>query len=382
MKKIDLGKTANRITVAAFVAAAFGSANPANAQSNVSTGQPKVKVAISGFINKAMLYADDGKTSRTLVIDNPASLSTRFNVTANAPVTADVSFGGQIEMEYASNNGAVVTLQGNGDFNQNQTTWAERKGEVWIVSKRFGKVSLGQGSQATDAIIEYDLSGTAISGNYADAALIGNSMLFTNSATGGTTAVSVATVMDSVNGGNVDRIRYETPAFAGFTLATAFVSGGAYDVALLYSGKVGSFDIAAGAGYYNLNSISTTNDYRASGSLSVLHASGINATVAGGKIAWKSGINQSDASFMYGKLGYIAKIFGTGPTSFGVDYAKYDDVGATGDEADQFSVGVVHSFADIGAELYALGKNYSLDRTGTVSYDDIRLVMTGLKIAF
>lgn len=382
MKHTEIKKALSTVALTALAVGGMSWAGPASAQSNLSNNQSKVKLAFSGFINKAVLFADDGETSRTLVIDNPASLSTRFNLTADAPVTADVSFGGQIEMEYASNNGTVVTLQGNGDFNQAQTTWAERKGEVWITSKRFGKVSLGQGSQATDAIIEYDLSGTAIAGNYADTALIGNSMVFTNSANGAASGPTVGTVMDSVNGGNLDRIRYDTPTFAGFSLATAFVSGGGYDAALLYSGKVGSFDIAAGAGYYNMNSISTTNDYRLSGSLSVLHSSGINATVAAGKIAWKTGITRSDGEFWYGKLGYIAKIFGVGPTSFGVDYAKYEDIAQAGDEAKQYSVAAVQSFADIGAEMYVLGKNYSLDRTGSVNYDDIRLVMTGMKIAF
>lgn len=355
-------------------------AAPVSAADNFSTGQPKVKLVLSGQVSKALLFADDGNTGRTLVVDNPAA-STRVNFSALAPVTKDFSFGAQFEVEMPSNNASVVTLQGNGDNNQASTTFVERKAEVMMTHARFGKLSLGQGSTATDGVIEADLSNTAVSGNYADSALVGAGMLFYNSTTKTTSgSPTVGDVFNTLNGGNDDRVRYDTPTVAGFTGSAAFVSGGASDAALSYGGKIGDFELAAMVGYYNPSSISTTVDHRFSGSASVLHSSGLNLTVAGGKQEFKAASRDNGTS-LYGKLGYTAKIFGVGPTNFGVDYGVYDDYGQNGDEATTYSIGAVQQFESIGSQVYILGKVYELDRT-SASYDDIKLVMTGVRLAF
>lgn len=360
--------------------AAFLVAPPAQAADNFSTGQPKVKLVLSGQVNKALLFADDGNTSRKMIVDNPAA-STRINFSAEAPVTADFSFGAQHEAEIPTNNASVVTLQGNGDYNQASRSFVARKSEVMMTHKRFGKLSLGQGSTATDGVIEADLSNTAVSGNYADSALVGAAILFYNSGTKTTSgSPAVGDVFNTLNGGNEDRVRYDTPTFAGFTGSVAGVSGGASDAALAYSGKIGAFELAATVGYYNSNSISTTVDHRLSGSASVLHSSGLSLTVAGGKQEFKAASRDNGTS-LYGKLGYTAKIFGVGPTNFGIDYGVYDDYGQNGDEAKTYSIGAVQQFESIGSQVYILGKVYELDRTAT-SYDDIKLVMTGIRVAF
>lgn len=355
-------------------------AAPVSAADNFSTGQPKVKLVLSGQVNKALLFADDGNTSRKMIVDNPAA-STRINFAAEAPVTADFSFGAQHEAEIPTNNASVVTLQGNGDYNQASRSFVARKSEVMATHKRFGKLSLGMGSTATDGVIEADLSNTAVSGNYADSALVGAAILFYNSRTKTTSgSPAVGDVFNTLNGGNEDRVRYDTPTFAGFTGSVAGVSGGASDAALAYSGKIGAFELAATVGYYNSNGISTTVDHRLSGSASVLHSSGLSLTVAGGKQEFKAASRDNGTS-LYGKLGYTAKIFGVGPTNFGIDYGVYDDYGQNGDEAKTYSIGAVQQFESIGSQVYILGKVYELDRTAT-SYDDIKLVMTGIRVAF
>jgi hypothetical protein len=370
-----------RTTVAAVALLAL--ALPASAQEKTDTVtmmQKGVKVVLSGNINKAVLWADDGDTSRTMIVDNN-SLSSRLNLTIDAPINPDFAFGAQFEYEFPSNNSTVVTLQGNGDFNQASTTLDERKAEVLLKHKRFGTVWLGQGSQATDEIIEIDLSGTAVAGNYADSSLIGSSILFFNDRTK-TTAGSptVAQAINPLNGTRLDRIRYDTPTIYGFMLSGAFVSGGSSDVALRYGNKFGDFEVAAGVGYYNQNSVSTTIDYSIAGSASVLHASGLNLTVAGGKLDNKAA-SSADAEYWYAKLGYIAKIFSVGTTNFGIDYGTYDDFAQARDEAEQYSIGIVQNFDSVGSNVYLLAKNYSLDRPGT-SFDDIKLIMGGVNVRF
>ena len=362
------------IVIACLVAPAVAGAD------NLATDPKSVKLTISGHVAKAMMFADDGRTSRTMIVDN-ANETTRINLSAEAEINGDFTFGSQFEVEYPGNNASVVTLhEGNGDSNRPATFFGERKAEVFLGHKRFGKIWLGQGSISTDEIVQSDLSGTAVSGNYADAGVMGAAFLFYNKQTQSWDGPAVGDVINSLNGNNDDRIRYDTPTIGGFFASAAFVSGGAADAALRYAGKAGPFELAASVGYLNLNGINATADNRVSGSASVLHESGINLTIAGGRQQHKNAA-RSDGKSLYGKVGYIAKLFGVGPTAFGFDYGVYDDYGQNGDEAKQYSLGVVQHFEDIGSQIYVLGKTYELDRTNT-SYDDIRLLMVGARIAF
>jgi hypothetical protein len=362
--------------------AAWGTAYaaPTEAQISRESGRDKVKLTISGHVNKAVLFADDGKTSRTLIVDNTAA-TTRLNFSAEAEVSADFSLGAQIETEIPSNSASVVTIhQGNGDFAQNFNRFVERKIEVFATHKRLGRIWLGQGSSATDEIVESDLSGTAVSGNYADSGLIGAALVFFNDRTKAWDGPAVGDVIVSLNGGMDDRIRYDTPTYGGFFASAAFVSGGQADAALRYSGKIGPFELAAALGYSNLSSINATVDDQVVGSIAVLHESGLNVAFSAGSRNHKAA-NRNDGSSLYGKIGYIAKMFSFGPTAFGIDYGVYDDYGQNGDEAKTYSIGVVQHFDDIGSQIYLLGKAYELDRTGS-SFDDIRLLMVGGRVAF
>ena len=264
----------------------------APAAAEIKNGQEKVKLVVSGHVNKAVLFADDGNTSRTLIVDNGAA-TTRLNFLAEAPVTEDFSFGAQFEFEYSSNNSGIVTLhEGNGGTNRANTT----------------------------------------------------------------------------------------PTYGGFFASGSFTSGGPGEAALRYSGKLGPFELAAALGYANLSGINTTVDDQVVGSASILHESGLNASFSAGKRNHKAAA-RDDGKSIYGKIGYIAKVFGVGPTAFGIDYGVYDDYGQNNDEAKTYSIGAVQHFDDIGSQVYLLGKAYELDRTGT-SYDDIRLLMVGARVAF
>ncbi|MEK7246511.1 MAG: porin [Pseudomonadota bacterium] len=371
---------ATALFAGALAVGSFAIACPAGAAENIKNGQDKVKLVIGGHVAKAVLFAGDGKASRTLIVDNAAA-TTRFNFSADAPVNDDFSFGSQFEAETPANNASVVTIhEGNGDTNRTRNTFTGRKAEVMMTDKRFGKIWLGLGSVSTDEIVEADLSGTAVSGNYADSATIGTAFVFYNPQTRTWDGPAVGDVVVSLNGNNDDRIRYDTPTYGGFFASAAFVSGGAADAALRYAGKAGPFEFAAAIGYYNLSGINTTVDNQVVGSASVLHESGLNLSFSAGRREHKDAA-RDDGKSLYGKIGYIAKLFGVGPTAFGIDYGVYDDYGQNNDEAKQYSIGVVQHFEEIGSQIYLLGKAYELDRTDA-SFDDIRLVMAGARVVF
>jgi len=367
--------------MAGLAASAGAFAMPADAQVSRETGRDKVHLHLSGHVNRALMFADDGKSSRTLIVDNAAA-TTRFNMSAEAEVSDDFALGAQIETEIPSNSAGIVTIhQGNGDNNQEQTRFVERKMEVFAAHKRLGTIWLGQGSTATDEIVESDLSGTTVSGNYADAGVIGSALVFYNTRTRSyTNGPTVGDVVVSLNGGMDDRIRYDTPTYGGFFASASFVSGGQGDAALRYGGKIGPFEIAAALGYSNVSGINTTVEDRVVGSAAVLHESGFNVAFSAGRQQHKAA-NRDDGTSYYGKVGYIAKLFGIGPTAFAVDYGVYNDYGQNGDEAQQYSVAVVQHFEDIGSQVYIMGKAFELDRTGA-SYDDVRMLLVGGRVQF
>ena len=362
----------------ALAVSSFAIAGPAAAE--LKNGQDKVKLVIGGHVAKAVLFADDGKTARTLIVDNGAA-TTRLNFSAEAPVTDDFAFGAQLQVEASSNNSGIVTIHtGAGDSNQLNRGFTERKAEVMMTSKRFGKIWLGQGSTVTDEIVESDLSGTAVSGNYADSSVIGSALVFYNTRTRAWDGPAVGDVVVSLNGSLDDRIRYDTPDVGGFVASASFTSGGPGEAALRYSGKLGPFELAAALGYANLSGINTTVDDQVVGSVAVLHESGLNAAFSAGTRNHKA-TNRSDGSSYYGKVGYIAKLFGIGPTAAAVDYGVYDDYGQNGDEAKQYSFAIVQHFEDIGSQVYIMGKAFELDRTGE-TFDDVKLLLVGGRVQF
>lgn len=369
----------NQLKAGVAVAALFAFAGSASA-GELSTGQSKVKLQIYGKINKAVLWADDGVSSRAMIVDDDLSGS-RFGFIATAPVNEMVTFGAKMEYEFQSNGSNDMTLHtGAGDTGVGQTNFSERVAEVTVTHKTLGKLSLGQGPTASDGTAEVDLSGTGLVSNSVFMGSFG-SLQFRNESTKAIVG-SLGSSFTNLDGlSRNDRIRYDSPSFAGFALATSYISGGMGDVAVTYAGQWGRIKSAAAVGYWNQSGTSTTIESGWDGSVSLLDASGLNFTMAGGKRNHKSSNANPDPSFIWGKIGYMAKIFGAGTTNFSVDYGKTDDFNGRSTSGKTYAVSAVQNFADIGADAYITYRNYAYDAVG-VNSDDVRLIMTGLQVQF
>lgn len=395
-------KTILKTSVAAAALMAF--AAPVMAQSNIETGQSKVKLKVYGQVNKAMMWGDDGNNSRTMVVDNTAS-DTRIGFLATAPVNADFAFGANFEMGLRSNPSNGVFIQngttasytntgGPGDNAQNSNTWNERKAEVTMTHKRFGKVWLGQGDEANESISEMQLNGAAmVSGVIAANSYMGNTALF-NKTTNAHITRTLGSVFTIIDSDRDDRIRYDTPTFMGFTASTSFTSGGGGQAALRYDNKLGQFKVNAGVGYTNRSGYSTVVEDEVAGSISVLHDTGLNASFSYGtrnnKATPGTTTTVSDTTQIGGSVGYIAKIFGVGPTSFSVDYYNADNVNrletsaapTAGWDTNTWGLGINQSFADIGTDVYLMYRNFEVNAPVGTSIDDVNVVVTGVRVTF
>ncbi len=367
-----------------------------------------IKLKVSGQVNRAVLYADNDENDEFFFVDNDNS-GTRFRFVASGRLNDDVTAGATIELQFESNSTPDIRFNANSGTGGTDIGGAgavgERIGEVWFSSATMGKLSLGQGNTASNGTSEVDLSGTDII-SYSGVADSGGGLGFANTGTAavaGTGAVlngdgtitfagvqPVAAVADdrvgqiftNLDGGSRrDRIRYDTPSFAGFKASTSASQGGRWDVALRYANQYAGAKIAGAIAYQGANAVGAGN--RLNGSLSILLDNGLSLTGAAGNNDNKG---RKDTNFYYGKVAFTtSSVSQYGKTSFGIDYFKITDSRADGEDGTSYSAHVVQNLNPVGAQLYLSARVYQEDvRDGaaTGNPDDIFIVISGARIKF
>ncbi len=337
----------------------------------------KVSVKIYGQVNRGVLYVNDGENKEFFHVDNDNS-STRIGLLGSAKLNDDFSVGTKIEVQFESNSTANVSQDNKSGVGPNNFT--ERHLDLFFKSETFGKLSLGQGDTASNGTSEVDLSGTSVIG-YAGVGDMAGGMKFFDQNTNALSDVTVGggflSDMDGLS--RRDRVRYDTPAFAGFTVSGSATEREQQDVALRYSGKFPWFKLAGAAAYANTDkSSSIENQYN--GSVSVLFDNGLNVTLAGGQRAMLAS-NREEPLFYYAKLGYKADFFAIGTTALALDYGRYDNLEQNDDTGDTFALLAVQNLTQLGTELYIGYRLYRLERPGT-DFDEINAVLTGARIKF
>jgi predicted porin len=339
----------------------------------ITSGQERIKLAISGQVHRALNVADDGKSTEVYHVDSDTS-NTRLRFVGTAKVTDDLTLGSRIEAAFAPNESADVNQndEESGDFTDQR--WAE----VSLDSKRFGKLSVGKGSTASDGSAEVDLSRTDVI-QYSSTADIVGGLLFRQKNGDTLTDVSVSDAFNNLDGlSRKIRLRYDTPTFHGFRLSGSLVTDQRYDASLSWGGQGYGFKAAAAAAIADLNQEDTDLQY--DGSFSLLHeASGLNLTLSAGL---KDRDDQDDAQNYYAKAGWLTRFFSVGDTAFGVDYNRSVNLPTDSDEGYSVGAAVVQQFEKFGTELYLQYRLYSLDRDLDPSVQDINVGTIGTRVKF
>ncbi len=379
-------KTTLKTSVAA--AALFAVAVPSVEAGTVSNGNGN-SVTLSGQVSKAIFYVDDGKDSRSAIGDNDNSGS-RFRILGSGKVNEALSVGTALEVEFqdnALNNFSVDDgnggLSGAGDSGFGQSSFTQRRMEAYFNHKQFGKLSIGQGPTASDGTAEVSLSGAGMAA--------GGGFLFNGTDVKIRTANQAQSVFGTKTWGDVttnldggsrsDRVRYDTPTFAGFQVSGSAISGGAGDVAVRYSGKFGGVAVKGAASYYNQSSLSTTTNDQWVVSAAAEHDSGLNVRGQFGK-ADMIGATRDDIEIWSLGIGYDASLTSLGTTSFAASYTSNENVSANKDEANYYDFGVNQAISDVGTELY-LGVTFlEFDDAGATNYEDAMWVLAGTRIKF
>ena len=339
----------------------------------VTSGQERVKLAISGQVNRAVNIANDGKNTKAYFVDSDAS-NTRVRFVGTAKATDDLTLGTRIELAIAPNESSDVNQrdQESGDF------FDQRWAEVSLNSKSFGKLSLGKGDTASNNSAEVDLSKTDVV-QYASIADISGGLLFRQNNGDDLTDVRISDAFKDLDGlSRKSRVRYDTPRFYGFHLSGSAVSDQRYDGSLWWGGQGLGFKAAGAVAIAYLNEDKT--DYQYDGSFSALHeATGLNLTLSAGL---KERDDQGDASNVWGKVGWLTRFFSVGQTAFGVDYDRSVNLPTGRDDGYSLGGAVVQQFDDYGTELYLQFRHWSLDRDVEPNVQDINVGTIGTRVKF
>ena len=363
---------------AALFAVAMPAATPASASSDLVKSGNKNSLTMSGQVNRGVLYMNDGEDDAIAHVDNDNS-STRVRWIGKGKLNEAVTFGTNIEMQAESNSTAQVSIQNHDSLNSGTNGFNQRKLELYIDHKQFGRLWVGQGDPASNGTAEVDLSGSALAG-YSGNTDQSGAVAFRTSGNAISTKTNgnVNTNFDGIS--RNDRLRYDTPSFGGFKLGVTHTSRSQWDVAGRYSGKFGGIKVSGAVAYANYAGGSTTIKSQVNGSISVKHDSGLGVMFSAGKRDMKAA-GRNDPDGYYVKLFYDANLFSVGTTAMLIDYSDRSDVNANGDEANVFTAGVVQKLNSIGSEMYLSFKYYTLDNN-TTNYDDIIAVLAGARVKF
>lgn len=339
------------------------------------------RLSISGQINRALLWSDDGQERNLFHVDNNASSSRLRFIAEPAQPSDGLRIGAAFEFDFRINNSYTVG-QIDDRASQSGTNFRDRRAEVWF-ENAFGRLWLGKGWTASEGSSERDLSGTGVAG-YSDPGVLGGGMRFRDSA-GIELNPRVSDVMDNMDGRGRDvRLRYDTPGYPGFPLQlrVSAIQGGTVDSALFYDQRWSGIRLAAALAYAAIRPTTPgPHQQLASSSVSFLLDSGISLTGAAGQRRHLGEAGDRDAAFAYLKLGYQHQWWTIGRTALSIDYQRTEDLMQTGDRASAAGVQFVQQLARWNSDLYLNARTHQLQRPGS-TFDDIFMVMGGARIRF
>ena len=359
------------IAVAAPVISSPAEAGLANGNDN--------GVVISGALNRALMYADNGKANDWTNVDGGTDNS-RLRILVSGKLTDTINVGGVWEANLPISSAQGLTSNQGSDSGATTTTdqaFGFRKTEVTFTHATMGKLSIGQSSTSSDN--KPSLDGTT--NNNAGITHGGGMMVFDKTANANTT-VTAGGSFSSYFGGRRDRVRYDTPSIMGFKGSASMGDDAFWDTGLTYGATYGDIQIAAAAQYASLGSDTPANQYGVG--LALKHSSGLSAGAHWGEEGGNSNAASAVAGHSWGvEAGYTTSAMSNlGATAFSVVYTAADATETDDFEAETVSFHVKQSMP-AGVEVYASYENASFeDNNAGTALEDLSVFLVGTKLSF
>jgi hypothetical protein len=367
---------------------------------SVKHGNRKIALTLSGRINEAVLYWNDGKRSDIYVVEGDTQAS-RVTFEGKGAINADLQAG--FLMTIRTNVGRMSKQ--NQNYVGNDTNMSISDQVVYIDSKSVGKLSIGYGSNSYRSLSAggIDLGGVSNTNAFNDPAA------WTAAFTVGTSTWSKVLSPFTIDRGM--NVRYDSASVGGFVVSASWGDDDQASATITFDQKFDTVQLKAGAGI-NVNNgvvggvnIGTDADVRYTMAASIHEInSGLfgvveyNVRQANDDKALKV---YEDATNLYLKAGWRQNVTALGFTALYAEWAKSDGVtqklvGTKVQKAGgtMFGVGVSQDLEDVGAAVYLNYRRLSVDDNGTgtgvvgcgptskANCDDIDSVLAGMIVKF
>ena len=289
---------------------------------------------ISGHVNRALFIVDADDSTRGQVADNGGS-SSRVRVTGSNEMMDGNTVGIQVEYQAVG------------------TTLGLRHANIQY-SGDFGRVTIGQGSEAGDGSAYSDTTGVFGIGHGA-----GTSSDFSLGPYFGS--------LDAGTRGNM--IRYDTPDIGDIGVAVSVGNDNRVSGRVKLNTEFGGTSFGA-----QVATLQEEGDRSTVGaSFGATMASGF--TVSG---AWAVGesMGGTDPTYFQTEIGYKF-----GDTGVAVSWYSGEDFVNEGSESTAIGIGATHTLPKVGAEVYVAAQNYDVGMADGMDTDETVLVI-GTRVKF
>jgi predicted porin len=329
-----------------------------------------IKWKMSGQVNRAVLFEDDGYQSDMVNVDNSAS-NTRFRMKGDEDLGNGMKVGAYWELGLFSNPSSQARPDIN-DFNKNypdtnksETELAIRQANLWF-SGNWGKLTLGHGSEAADGTAGSDLSGTGLAGTGAGNTDLSENLQWYMKDSDTPSSFTEVPSYQKYDGGRNDNVRYDSPKLGPVGLAVSVSNNSRWSAAATANTALGGGELSASLGYVH------TGDDQWSMSASYLFSQGTSIT---GYYGTKNSSNDPD-SFAF-TLGHQ-----WGPNAVSATYSEGQDQAADNYTNTGYGFEYVRTLKKANTKLYAGFRHSELDGPSGTSWEDHNVVTVGALVKF
>lgn len=380
-------------------------------------GNRKVTLTVSGWVNEAVFFWDDG-VERNVYVGTNSMEQSRVQFVSEAKITDDFSAGYRLELGMNGDPSSGFSQAGPASARSNAIS--VRHSHWYVKSKTWGKLAVGLNGMATFHLMDdTDITATR---NYeddeGDAVALGAFQLRIDGNFVGTTRWT--DIMGGFNNftpgqnGRRNVVRYDTPEIMGFTGSTAWGEGGVWDAALRYRNKkLGDFDVAAAVGFgLSYEEVAASSSTSQCNRVQFSAEDGCEWWSVGGTIVHTptglflhggygqqtvnltgalAGVDDTSSTWNI-QSGIETKLTALGKTTFFGEY-RQDDVGvsrrALSSDLQFYALGVVQKIDNAALDFYTVYRHSTGDVTGlqgapagTNELDDFDMVVSGARIQF
>jgi hypothetical protein len=344
-------------------------------------GNRVVTLQVYGDVTMGLLIWDNGDESDAYVVDNDA-LGSVLGFTGKATIKPGLTAGYKMELQVQSASSSAVTEGENGDDPADNLSI--RHNFLYIESEKFGRISLGQTSTASDGAAEVSVANTLIVASPDQ----GTALSPGGVGAGGLTLGEYASDFD---GGRNDIVRYDSPTVYGFTVSAAWGDNDYWDIALRFAKEWNSVKIAAAIAYADDSTGFTvpvpgigdvaTDFTQVIGSVSAMHVpSGLFATFSAGEREYDD--VDVTGSFFFVQGGIERKWLPYGTTTVYGEYGNFQDIVADGTEANLWGLGIVQRIDSAAMDFYAQARFWDIEDDLAPEADELSTIMIGSRIQF